>query len=120
MVAAGAATRRRGLTAAGTALCAARHRALADIARSPVVPGANDNLSAVAVLVSVAETLRERPVSGLRVILASCGAEEVLQGGVYGFAARHLAGSTASGPGCSTSTPSARPSSRCSRARARW
>lgn len=91
MVAAGAATRRRGLTAAGTALCALSTALLADIARSPVVPGANDNLSAVAVLVSVAETLRDRPIEGLRVILASCGAEEVLQGGVYGFAARHLA-----------------------------
>ena len=42
-------------------------------------------------LVAVAEALRERPVPGLRVILASCGAEEVLQGGIYGFAARHLA-----------------------------
>ena len=28
---------------------------------------------------------------GLRVVLASCGAEEVLQGGIYGFARRHLA-----------------------------
>ena len=56
-----------------------------------MVPGANDNLSAVAVLVSVAEALRERPIAGLRVILASCGAEEVLQGGVYGFARHHLA-----------------------------
>ena len=91
MVAAGAATRRRGLTAAGVAICVLSTALLADIARSPVVPGANDNLSAVAVLVSVAEALRERPVSGLRVILASCGAEEVLQGGIYGFAARHLA-----------------------------
>jgi len=88
MVAAGAATRRRGLIAAGAALSAFATAALADIARSPVVPGANDNLTAVAVLVSIAETLRERPIGGLRVILASCGAEEVLQGGVYGFAAR--------------------------------
>ena len=91
MVAAGAATRRRGLTAAGTALCALSTALLADIARSPVVPGANDNLSAVAVLVAVAEALRERPIAGLRVILASCGAEEVLQGGIYGFARHHLA-----------------------------
>jgi hypothetical protein len=90
MVAAGAATRRRGLIAAGTALSAFATAALADIARSPVVPGANDNLTAVAVLVSVAETLRERPIPGLRIILASCGAEEVLQGGVYGLATRHL------------------------------
>ena len=74
-----------------------------------MVPGANDNLSAVAVLVAVAEALREEPVDGLRVVLASCGAEEVLQGGIHGFAAppprRRW---TASAPGSSTSTPSAR------------
>ena len=64
---------------------------MADIERSPVVPGANDNLSAVAVLVALAEALRERPLQGVRVILASCGAEEVLQGGVYAFCERHLA-----------------------------
>ena len=64
---------------------------LNDIARNPVVPGANDNLSGVAALVALAEAFRERPVAGLRVMLASCGAEEVLQGGIYGFARRHLA-----------------------------
>jgi Zn-dependent M28 family amino/carboxypeptidase len=61
-----------------------------DIARNRIVPGANDNLSAVAALVALAERLRDRPVSGVRVVLASCGAEEVLQGGVYGFVDRHL------------------------------
>jgi Zn-dependent M28 family amino/carboxypeptidase len=40
----------------------------------------------------LAERLRERPVEGLRVILASCGAEEVIQGGIYGFARRHFPG----------------------------
>ena len=63
-----------------------------DIARSPVVPGANDNLTAVAVLVALAERLRESPVDGLRVMLVSCGAEEVIQGGIYGFALRHFPG----------------------------
>ena len=38
----------------------------------------------------LAERLRERPLSGLRVLLVSCGAEEVLQGGIYGFAKRHF------------------------------
>jgi hypothetical protein len=88
LVAAGAARRRRGLLGVGTAGCAMAAAAFADIARSPVVPGANDNLSAVAALVAVAERLRERPVDGLRVLLVSCGAEEVLQGGIHGFAAR--------------------------------
>ncbi|NKE25858.1 M28 family peptidase, partial [Mycobacterium tuberculosis] len=70
----------------GSALAAAL---FADIARSPVVPGANDNLSAVALLVALAERLRERPVKGVRVLLVSLGAEETLQGGIYGFLARH-------------------------------
>ena len=90
-VSAGHATGRRRLAALGTVASAIGAAVMADIQRSPVVPGANDNLSAVAVLVAVAEALRERPVEGVRVILASCGAEEVLQGGVYAFCARHLA-----------------------------
>ena len=73
----------------GAALSAFMTAAFADIARSPIVPGANDNLSAVALLVALAERLRERPVSGVRVLLASLGAEEILQGGVYGFMKRH-------------------------------
>ena len=89
-IAVGAATGRRKLTAFGTFASALGAAVMADIERSPVVPGANDNLSAVAVLVALAEALRERPVQGLRVILASCGAEEVLQGGVYAFCERHL------------------------------
>lgn len=89
-VAAGAARGRRGMVAAGIAGCLAATAAFADIARSPVVPGANDNLTAVAVQVALAERLRAEPVEGLRVLLASCGAEEVLQGGIHGFAARHF------------------------------
>ncbi len=91
LVALGAATRRRGLAAAGTAISASSVAAFYDIARHPVVPGANDNLSGVAALVAIAEALRDRPLAGARVLLASCGAEEVLQGGVYGFSRRHLA-----------------------------
>jgi hypothetical protein len=60
-----------------------------DIWRSQTVPGANDNLSGAAVLVALAELLRERPVPGLRVLLVSCGAEETLQDGVRAFLARH-------------------------------
>ena len=92
LVALGAATGRRSLLLAGLAGALGSAAAFLDIARSPIVPGANDNLSAVAVLVALAVALRERPVAGLRVVLASCGAEEVLQGGIHGFVARHLAG----------------------------
>jgi hypothetical protein len=91
LIAAGAATGRRKLTALGTFLCAGGAGLLHEHATSEVVPGANDNLSGCAVLVAVAEALRERPPEGLRVVLASCGAEEVLQGGIYGFCERHLA-----------------------------
>ena len=34
-----------------------------DIARSPIVPGANDNLTAVAALVALAERLRAQPLA---------------------------------------------------------
>jgi len=90
LVALGAATGHRGPTATGTGLSLIAVALAVDIARSPVVPGANDNLSAVAALVELAERLREKPIPGLRVMLVSCGAEEVLQGGIYGFAARHF------------------------------
>jgi hypothetical protein len=63
--------------------------AVADIGRNPTVPGASDNLSGVAVQVGLAEMLREKPIDDLRVVLASCGAEETLQDGVRAFMARH-------------------------------
>ena len=91
LVAAGGASGRRGLTAAGAAVSAAGAALMEDIERGEVVPGANDNLSSVAAMVAVAEALRDRPVQGVRVILASCGAEEILQGGIYGFCDRRLA-----------------------------
>jgi len=90
LVSIGAITNRRGLLAAGTATGAMTNAVGIDLARHRIVPGANDNLSAVAALVDLAERLRDRPIAGLRVVLASCGAEEVLQGGIYDFVDRHL------------------------------
>ena len=89
-VAIGAALDKPRLLRAGVAGSLIATAVFADIARSPIVPGANDNLSAVAVLVALAERLRSDPVDGLKVLLVSCGAEEVLQGGIHGFAARHF------------------------------
>jgi Zn-dependent M28 family amino/carboxypeptidase len=86
---AGALTGRRRLTAGGVVLGALATAAVADIARSATVPGANDNASGVAGLVGAAEVLREQPISGLRVLLVSCGAEETLQDGIRAFMARH-------------------------------
>ena len=86
----GALRGRRLLIALGTAISAVTTATMADIHRSPVVPGANDNLTAVAVLVALAERLRAEPIEGLRVMLLSCGAEEVIQGGINSFAKDHF------------------------------
>lgn len=90
LVAAGALTRRRSLTALGTGLSALATAIFADVARSPVSPGANDNLSGVAGLVRLAAALQENPVPGIRVLLVSCGAEESMQEGILAFGARHF------------------------------
>jgi peptidase M28-like protein len=90
LVCSGSVRGHRGQLAAGVVASALGVATFADVARSPTVPGANDNLSAVAVLVALAERLRAEPIPGLRVLLASCGAEEVIQGGIYGFARRHF------------------------------
>jgi len=60
-----------------------------EIAVRRVVPGANDNLAAVAVLLELARRLRAEPVGGVRVILLSTGAEESFMEGMRGFVARH-------------------------------
>ena len=90
LAAVGALTGSRTVARAGAALSALTVALGFDIARDRIVPGANDNLSAVAALVSLAERLNPEPVDGIRVLLVSCGAEEVLQGGIYGFADRHF------------------------------
>jgi Peptidase family M28 len=90
LVSLGAIANRRGLLAVGTATGAMTCVVGIDLSRHRIVPGANDNLSAVAALVDLAERIRDRPIDGLRIVLASCGAEEVLQGGIYDFVDRHL------------------------------
>lgn len=63
--------------------------AFADVGRSAVVPGANDNLSAVAALIAVARGLQADPPAGVRVIFLSAGAEESFEEGSQAFFARH-------------------------------
>jgi acetylornithine deacetylase/succinyl-diaminopimelate desuccinylase-like protein len=82
---------RKGLLRAGSFLAAATTVTMADIARSQVVPGANDNLSAVAVLLALARSLGERPQPGVRVLLLSTGSEESFMEGMQGFMRRHRA-----------------------------
>ncbi len=86
---AGSLAGRRGLQLSGLSIAALGTALMTDIARNVTVPGANDNLSACALIVALVEMLRERPVEGLNVWLVSCGAEETLQDGVRGFLARH-------------------------------
>lgn len=70
--------------------CAGIIASFTDIALRRTVPGANDNLSGVATLLAVARRLQQRPLSGLRVVLVSTGAEESLMEGMDAFARRHF------------------------------
>jgi Peptidase family M28 len=83
---------RRPLRAAGMLFSLGASGAMANIRSSRVVPGANDNLSAVAVLVALAHALRERPVEGVCVVLLSTGSEESFMEGMQAFGRRHFAG----------------------------
>ena len=73
----------------GTLVSAASALAFLDIATRTVVPGANDNLTAVAVLLELARLLREQPVEGVRVLLVSTGSEESFMEGMRGWVRRH-------------------------------
>jgi acetylornithine deacetylase/succinyl-diaminopimelate desuccinylase-like protein len=64
--------------------------AMANIGASRVVPGANDNLSAVGVLVALAHELSDNPPDGVRVILLSAGSEEGFMEGMQAFGRRHF------------------------------
>jgi hypothetical protein len=92
-VALGALTGRRLALVTGTFVSAGYTAAMIDIGLRATVPGANDNLTGVAALLSVAQALAGAggPPPGLRVILLSAGAEESHQEGMYAFAARHFA-----------------------------
>jgi hypothetical protein len=90
LVALGAALRRRRLQRTGEALCAGYAAAMLDIANRPPVPGANDNLSGVAVLIALADALAEAPLRRLRVLLLSTGSEESFLEAMVGFGARHF------------------------------
>jgi hypothetical protein len=64
--------------------------AMANIGASRVVPGANDNLSAVAVLVALAHELSANPPGEVRLILLSTGSEEGFMEGMQAFGRRHF------------------------------
>jgi acetylornithine deacetylase/succinyl-diaminopimelate desuccinylase-like protein len=79
----------RALRGAGLFFATGAAAAMADIGARPVVPGANDNLSAVAVNVALAHALRDAPPAGVRVLLVSTGSEESFMEGMQGFIRRH-------------------------------
>ena len=73
----------------GAFVAAGSTLAFFDIGTRTVVPGANDNLTAVAVLLELARMLREQPVQGVRVLLVSTGSEESFMEGMRGWVRRH-------------------------------
>ncbi len=89
LVALGTLARLGPLRRLGIAWSAVTAALLADVARSEVVCGANDNLSSVAVLLDVARRLESRPLAGVRVLLLSTGSEESFMEGMRGFLALH-------------------------------
>jgi hypothetical protein len=90
LVALGALAGSRRLRLAGTVLSFGSAVAFADIAARKVVPGANDNLTAVATLLDLARLLAADPPTGVRVILLSTGSEESFMEGMRGFGRRHF------------------------------
>ena len=80
----------RRVIAAGATLSAGATVAMADIGLRPSVPGANDNLSSVGVVIALAAALREQPVEGVRVLLLSTGSEESFSEGMQAFGRRHF------------------------------
>src|SRR4051812_20614984 len=83
-------TGRRLLRALGTIFAAGATAAMADIGSRAVVPGANDNLSAVGVVVALARSLNAHPPAGVRVIIVSTGSEESFMEGMQAFGRRHF------------------------------
>jgi hypothetical protein len=81
----------RRLLRTGAALSMAACAAMADIGMRGVVPGANDNLSAVGVLLAIADAVAQDPVAGVRVLLVSTGSEESFSEGMQAFGERYFA-----------------------------
>ena len=92
MAAAGSLTGSRLLARLGVLFGAGSAAAMADIGSREVVPGANDNGTAVVSLLALAERLLASPVEDLRVILLSAGSEESFSEGIKAFGERHFPG----------------------------
>ncbi|MEX0621057.1 MAG: M28 family peptidase [Solirubrobacterales bacterium] len=85
-----AVTGSRRLAVAGAVLSASSTASMLDIALRDVVPGANDNGTAVVSLLELARRFLADPPPGLRIILLSAGAEESFSEGIRAFGERHF------------------------------
>jgi len=90
LAALGALSGRRLLSRLGVFLGLGSAAAMAEIGARRVVPGANDNGTAVVSLLALAGRLREQPPQNLRVILLSAGSEESFSEGMKAFGERHF------------------------------
>jgi len=92
LAALGAITGWRPLSKLGALLGLGSAAAMAEIGMRDVVPGANDNGTAVVALLALAERFREEPPQGIRVVLLSVGSEESFSEGIKAFGERHFEG----------------------------
>jgi hypothetical protein len=82
---------RRAPAKLGALLGAGYAAAMAEIGSRAVVPGANDNGTAVILLLALARRLLAEPTTSTRVILLSAGSEESFSEGMKAFGERHFA-----------------------------
>jgi hypothetical protein len=90
LAALGALSGRRPLSKLGLLLGLGSIAAMGDIGSREVVPGANDNGTAVVSLLELARRFQEDPPEGIRVILLSVGSEESFSEGIKAFGERHF------------------------------
>jgi len=90
LAALGALTGWRALSKLGALLGLGSAAAMAEIGARDVVPGANDNGTAVVALLALAERFREEPPQGIKVVLLSVGSEESFSEGIKAFGERHF------------------------------
>ncbi|HEX6457741.1 MAG TPA: M28 family peptidase [Thermoleophilaceae bacterium] len=100
LVAFGQLVRSRALRVAGGAISLVNLVTMIDIGRSPVVPGANDNLSGVAAGIAVMRALAANPPQRTSVFLFSSGSEESFLEGFDAFRRRGLPGLPREGTTC--------------------
>jgi Zn-dependent M28 family amino/carboxypeptidase len=81
----------RRLALAATVVSAASTASMADIGLRGVVPGANDNGTAVVSLIELTRRFLADPPPGLRIVVLSVGAEESFSEGIRAFGKRHFA-----------------------------